>query len=401
MKKFTLDDEVIQSKATKASNKIGSAIWNLGQADGVIMKAVKEINKHDELVGVSYSSYYNKFCEVNDIIEKYNNIECLVGDYCEEVDDNFFKAQEKIIENLSQLKIEDFKIPNTIGVTQAKTIKYSGQDYTYDEKKTEIGFEDLLSYGTVSEVMQDQYEEIKRVCKENGEEYSGDIDDYIKELLESGKFTYEVGWKKNVSLVLDLIPIVGDAKGVIECLVGQDLITGRELSALERGLCILSIVPLIGDGGTLVKVGMKEGLSSTAKFLTKETAVNTVAYMGSATLQEAGVNPLWGLAFYQCGRIGWKNKDAIIDSLKNLNKKDGIKEASKTQFKVKDYSGEDWNSYFKETYGENNVSWDSGKYKARYISGEFNYNISQRYIDKNVDIYTKYFELKNKGLNIQ
>ena len=41
----------------------------------------------------------------------------------------------------------------------------------------------------------------------------------------------------NTSLVIDLIPVVGDAKGIIECVVGKDLITGRELSGLERGLC--------------------------------------------------------------------------------------------------------------------------------------------------------------------
>ena len=37
-------------------------------------------------------------------------------------------------------------------------------------------------------------------------------------------------------------------------------------------------------------------------------------------MEEAGVNPLWGLAFYQFGRTGWKNKDKIIDGLKNTCK---------------------------------------------------------------------------------
>ena len=78
---------------------------------------------------------------------------------------------------------------------------------------------------------------MKKIASKGDQESGGSINDYIKGLIEGEQFDYEVAWKKNASLVIDLIPVVGDAKGIIECVVGKDLITGRELSGLERGLC--------------------------------------------------------------------------------------------------------------------------------------------------------------------
>ena len=177
---------------------------------------------------------------------------------------------------------------------------------------------------------------MKKISSKGDQESGGSINDYIKGLIEGEQFDYEVAWKKNASLVIDLIPVVGDAKGIIECVVGKDLITGRELSGLERGLCALSIIPLIGDGGTLIKAGVKGGVGSALKVFGKAGAENVAFYMGSAVMEEAGVNPLWGLAFYQFGRTGWKNKDKIIDALKKLDAKDNIKIISKAELNTCD-----------------------------------------------------------------
>lgn len=208
--------------------------------------------------------------------------------------------------------------------------------------------------------MQSQYNEMKKASSEDGQEYGGNIDDYIKELIEYGQFDYEVGWKKNLSLTIDLIPIVGDAKGIIECIVGVDLITKRELSNLERGLSLLSVIPLIGDGGTLLKVGVKGGLGSALKFLTKETTVNVASYMGSSVMQEVGINPLWVLAFYQCGRIGYKNKDAIFDTLKDIDFKNSVIQKKTEFFNVFNSKKANINDYLKS------VKEVDGKYVIRF-----------------------------------
>lgn len=46
-----------------------------------------------------------------------------------------------------------------------------------------------------------------------------------------------------LSLVLDFVPVVGTAKGLIEGVIGRDLLTGQELAPWERALGVL---PLIG-----------------------------------------------------------------------------------------------------------------------------------------------------------
>ncbi|WP_185966748.1 hypothetical protein, partial [Clostridium sp. HBUAS56017] len=63
------------------------------------------------------------------------------------------------------------------------------------------------------------------------------------------------------------------------------------------------------------------------------------------------------------------------------------------------YSGEEWYNYLKKAYGEDNVDWASGKYKANDISTEFDYYVSQRYIDSHIELYEKYFGLKDSGLS--
>lgn len=57
-----------------------------------------------------------------------------------------------------------------------------------------------------------------------------------------------------LSLTLDFIPIIGDAKGLIEMATGRDLLTGEELEPWERALGLIGLVPG-GDLFRLAKVG--------------------------------------------------------------------------------------------------------------------------------------------------
>lgn len=44
------------------------------------------------------------------------------------------------------------------------------------------------------------------------------------------------------SLLLDFVPVVGTTKGVVEAILGRDLLTGKRLSWWERGLGVLPVV---------------------------------------------------------------------------------------------------------------------------------------------------------------
>ena len=135
-----------------------------------------------------------------------------------------------------------------------------------DVLKDEISFEDVLGYGEIGKLMKDNYEYYCTQVKDDENKY-GSFNEYINGLVKRGEFDYDIvpQWKENVSLALDCIPIIGDAKGIIEGVVGVDLISGRHLSALERGLCLFSAIPLVGDFGTIVKGGIKVGAKAFAK----------------------------------------------------------------------------------------------------------------------------------------
>ncbi|MDZ5010840.1 hypothetical protein GNF77_18460, partial [Clostridium perfringens] len=93
-------------------------------------------------------------------------------------------------------------------------------------------------------------------------------------MVKAGEFNYKIipEWQEYLSLVIDCVPIIGDGKGILESIIGVDLITGRELSSLERGLSLLSVIPLIGDYAVIVKgaqkVVVKEIAQSSIKGLT-------------------------------------------------------------------------------------------------------------------------------------
>ncbi|WP_336047163.1 pre-toxin TG domain-containing protein, partial [Solibacillus ferritrahens] len=63
----------------------------------------------------------------------------------------------------------------------------------------------------------------------------------------------EGGYKDVISAGLDFIPVVGNAKALVEAVIGRDPITGRKLESWERGASVAAIL-----GGPLVK-GVKHG----------------------------------------------------------------------------------------------------------------------------------------------
>ena len=46
-----------------------------------------------------------------------------------------------------------------------------------------------------------------------------------------------------LSLVIDFIPVVGDAKGLVEAATGRDLLTGEELADWERAVGLIGLIP--------------------------------------------------------------------------------------------------------------------------------------------------------------
>ncbi|MFG2651285.1 pre-toxin TG domain-containing protein [Streptomyces sp. NPDC048436] len=64
----------------------------------------------------------------------------------------------------------------------------------------------------------------------------------------------EATQQRRMSLFLDLVPGIGDGKGIVEALTGKDLATGEKLSGLERASGSLAVLRWLKVGG---KVGAK------------------------------------------------------------------------------------------------------------------------------------------------
>jgi hypothetical protein len=65
-------------------------------------------------------------------------------------------------------------------------------------------------------------------------------DDYLDAIIKSGDFNFETEGEKKLSIGLDFIPILGIEKMTLEGLLGEDLVSGRDLNGLER---ILAVAP--------------------------------------------------------------------------------------------------------------------------------------------------------------
>ena len=55
--------------------------------------------------------------------------------------------------------------------------------------------------------------------------------------------TFGLALLSGLSLLLDFVPIVGDVKGIVEGVTGRDVLTGEELSPLERALGMIPLLP--------------------------------------------------------------------------------------------------------------------------------------------------------------
>jgi hypothetical protein len=88
----------------------------------------------------------------------------------------------------------------------------------------------------------------------------GPVEEGIREAVEATPAAF--------SLFLDFVPIVGQLKAVAEAIVGQDLITGRELADWERGLNLL--LALLPEAKGVFRLGAK-GITELANVAAKST----------------------------------------------------------------------------------------------------------------------------------
>ena len=188
---------------------------------------------------------------------------------------------------------KDFSIPGP----GAYTVKAG--DTTYFSLGTELTFADFIgtsdgkadgnglhmayTNGSVEDfasIFAAQYEAMK-ASGALGEDNNLTQQEFLEQFYRQGEFTHDSSnpFLNFVSSVLDITII----KPVIEACTGEDLITGEDLTDMERGLkVVFAVVDLVTLGGAIAatkfsEMGLKEGLKAFGKTALIDFAGNTAA----------------------------------------------------------------------------------------------------------------------------
>ena len=227
----------------------------------------------DEIdLGIDYTSRekdIDRRLEGHGTLHRYIDVlNCYVDDKLDQPLKKDFK--KNATETISRIHLEDFEVDNTLGLTENNYIT-GGMGYAgtmVEQEKAKLTFADFI--GT-SDGKADG----------NGLHMAytnGSVVDFASIF---GEFTHDSSnpFLNFVSSVLDITIITP----VIEACTGEDLITGEDLTDMERGLkVVFAMVDLVTLGGAIAatkfsEMGLKEGLKAFGKTALIDFAGNTAA----------------------------------------------------------------------------------------------------------------------------
>ena len=354
---YMLDNGIIKEKGHLGADIFANLIKNISRADEIIEKAYDEINKHDELDRVYYESFDEDIRQFQKCRWEYDEFTGFADEYDAMVDSKFTSKMEQLCNKLSDIRLEDIQIDNNLGIVDQEGSHYDTFGGT--RLKYKINIKDVLNVDCVDKALRTEYEERrqmvesmqKMVEEDNWPEGIGEdtkeiirkyvsalnggklesYDDSINKLLTQGEFNFITQGEQNISLALDILPLVGDVKGIAESIRGKEFITGRELSDAERAMSgvssLVGFIPGVGEIGTIAKAGEKLGakavLKEAAKYTVKETLQGAGMYGATSIASDLGITPrqqimaMGGFSLYRGGKAVLKNpmvKSAINNS---------------------------------------------------------------------------------------
>ena len=258
----------------------------------------------DEIdLGIDYTSRekdIDRLLEGHGTLHRYIDVlNCYVDDKLDQPLKKDFK--KNATETISRIHLEDFEVDITLGLTENNYITggmgYAGTmveqekakltfaDFigTSDGKADGNGFHMAYTNGSVEDfasIFAAQYEAMK-ASGALGEDNNLTQQEFLEQFYRQGEFTHDSSnpFLNFVSSVLDITII----KPIIEACTGEDLITGEDLTDMERGLkVIFAVVDLVTLGGAIAatkfsEMGLKEGLKAFGKTALIDFAGNTAA----------------------------------------------------------------------------------------------------------------------------
>ena len=258
----------------------------------------------DEIdLGIDYTSRkkdIDRLLEGHGTLHRYIDVlNCYVDDKLDQPLKKDFK--KNATETISRIHLEDFEVDNTLGLTENNYIT-GGMGYAgtmVEQEKAKLTFADFIgtsdgkadgnglhiSYtnGSVEDfasIFAAQYEAMKAAVA-LGEDNNLTQQEFWEQFYRQGEFTHDSSnpFLNFVSSVLDITII----KPIIEACTGEDLITGEDLTDMERGLkVVFAVVDLVTLGGAIAatkfsEMGLKEGLKAFGKTALIDFAGNTAA----------------------------------------------------------------------------------------------------------------------------
>lgn len=258
----------------------------------------------DEIdLGIDYTSRkkdIDRLLEGHGTLHRYIDVlNCYVDDKLDQPLKKDFK--KNATETISRIHLEDFEVDNTLGLTENNYIT-GGMGYAgtmVEQEKAKLTFADFIgtsdgkadvnglhmayTNGSVEDfasIFAAQYEAMK-ASGALGEDNNLTQQEFLEQFYRQGEFTHDSSnpFLNFVSSVLDITII----KPVIEACTGEDLITGEDLTDMERGLkVVFAMVDLVTLGGAIAatkfsEMGLKEGLKAFGKTALIDFAGNTAA----------------------------------------------------------------------------------------------------------------------------
>ena len=258
----------------------------------------------DEIdLGIDYTSRkkdIDRLLEGHGTLHRYIDVlNCYVDDKLDQPLKKDFK--KNATETISRIHLEDFEVDNTLGLTENNYIT-GGMGYAgtmVEQEKAKLTFADFIgtsdgkadgnglhmayTNGSVEDfasIFAAQYEAMK-ASGALGEDNNLTQQEFLEQFYRQGEFTHDSSnpFLNFVSSVLDITII----KPIIEACTGEDLITGEDLTDMERGLkVVFAVVDLVTLGGAIAatkisEIGLKEGLKAFGKTALIDFAGNTAA----------------------------------------------------------------------------------------------------------------------------
>ena len=312
----------------------------------------------DEIdLGIDYTSRkkdIDRLLEGHGTLHRYIDVlNCYVDDKLDQPLKKDFK--KNATETISRIHLEDFEVDNTLGLTENNYIT-GGMGYAgtmVEQEKAKLTFADFIgtsdgkadgnglhmayTNGSVEDfasIFAAQYEAMK-ASGALGEDNNLTQQEFLEQFYRQGEFTHDSSnpFLNFVSSVLDITII----KPVIESCIGEDLITGEDLTDMERGLkVVFAVVDLVTLGGAIAatkfsEMGLKEGLKAFGKTALIDFAGNTAA-CGVGALGETFDWPVpvtmmlslaAGITVSISGnKLLFKNADGIEIGSKTLNERE-------------------------------------------------------------------------------